>query len=228
MPSGGDPSPPPPPPPPAAAASEEEEDDDGEAEDAAQPARTPTPQTQQRFDELCSRLNMDEAARAEAWDSYRSMSESYTLEVSPGRRRGRAGPSGRARRGEGPRLSPGLGVRRRDARGASARPSPDTWPLRRSPCSRRRAPARCPSLWGAEWATPLALKQHRAAEVAMQSDSCPGGRVDRCTCQNGAEREGTASAAGLTLPGPWPPPPGPPPLARVAFVPTLHPCESRR
>ncbi|KAM5207998.1 retinoblastoma-like protein 2 isoform 2-T2 [Hipposideros larvatus] len=80
MPSGGDQSPPPPPPPPAAAASEEEEDDDGEAEDAAQPARTPTPQTQQRFDELCSRLNMDEAARAEAWDSYRSMSESYTLE----------------------------------------------------------------------------------------------------------------------------------------------------
>lgn len=84
MPSGGDQSPPPPPPPPAAGASEEEEDDDGDAEDAAQPARSPTPQTQQRFHELCSRLNMDEAARAEAWDSYRSMSESYTLEVSPG------------------------------------------------------------------------------------------------------------------------------------------------
>ncbi|KAF6288926.1 RB transcriptional corepressor like 2 [Rhinolophus ferrumequinum] len=80
MPSGGDQSPPPPPPPPAAGASEEEEDDDGDAEDAAQPARSPTPQTQQRFHELCSRLNMDEAARAEAWDSYRSMSESYTLE----------------------------------------------------------------------------------------------------------------------------------------------------
>uniref|UniRef100_A0A9L0RP81 RB transcriptional corepressor like 2 n=1 Tax=Equus caballus TaxID=9796 RepID=A0A9L0RP81_HORSE len=80
MPSGGDQSPPPPPPPPAAAASDEEEDDDGEAEDAGQPARSPAPQTQQRFDELCSRLNMDEAARAEAWDSYRSMSESYTLE----------------------------------------------------------------------------------------------------------------------------------------------------
>ncbi|XP_015997870.2 retinoblastoma-like protein 2 isoform X1 [Rousettus aegyptiacus] len=79
MPSGGDQSPPPPPPPPAAAASEEE-DEDGEAEDAAQPARSPAPQTQQRFEELCSRLNMDEAARAEAWDSYRSMSESYTLE----------------------------------------------------------------------------------------------------------------------------------------------------
>uniref|UniRef100_A0A480YFQ7 Retinoblastoma-like protein 2 n=1 Tax=Sus scrofa TaxID=9823 RepID=A0A480YFQ7_PIG len=80
MPSGGDQSPPPPPPPPAAAASDEEEEDDGEAEDAAQPSRSPAPQTQQRFEELCSRLNMDEAARAEAWDSYRSMSESYTLE----------------------------------------------------------------------------------------------------------------------------------------------------
>ncbi|XP_036296336.1 retinoblastoma-like protein 2 isoform X1 [Pipistrellus kuhlii] len=89
MPSEGDQSPPPPPPAPAEAAGseeeedeeeEEEEDDDGEAEDSAQPTRTPTPQTQQRFDELCCRLNMDEAARAEAWDSYRSMSESYTLE----------------------------------------------------------------------------------------------------------------------------------------------------
>ncbi|XP_042545829.1 retinoblastoma-like protein 2 isoform X1 [Dipodomys spectabilis] len=81
MPSGGDQSPPPlPPPPAAAAASEEEEDEDGEAEDAAQPAGSPTPQVQQRFDELCCSLNMDEAARAEAWDSYRSMSESYTLE----------------------------------------------------------------------------------------------------------------------------------------------------
>lgn len=85
MPSGGDQSPPPPPPPPAAAASDEEEEDDGEAEDAAQPARSPAPQTQQRFDELCSRLNMDEAARAEAWESYRSMSESYTLEVRRGK-----------------------------------------------------------------------------------------------------------------------------------------------
>ena len=54
MPSGGDQSPPPPPPPPAAAASDEEEEDDGEAEDAAQPSRSPAPQTQQRFDELCS------------------------------------------------------------------------------------------------------------------------------------------------------------------------------
>uniref|UniRef100_A0A5F9CKT1 RB transcriptional corepressor like 2 n=1 Tax=Oryctolagus cuniculus TaxID=9986 RepID=A0A5F9CKT1_RABIT len=80
MPSGSDQSPPPPPVPPAAAASDEEEDEDGEAEETAQSAGSPTPQIQQRFDELCSRLNMDEAARAEAWDSYRSMSESYTLE----------------------------------------------------------------------------------------------------------------------------------------------------
>lgn len=75
MPSGGSQSPPPPPP---TAASSEEEEEDG---DAAQPAGSPGPQIQQRFEELCSRLNMDEAARAEAWGSYRSMSESYTLEV---------------------------------------------------------------------------------------------------------------------------------------------------
>ncbi|XP_037371685.1 retinoblastoma-like protein 2 [Talpa occidentalis] len=75
MPSGGDQSPPPP-----AAASEGEEDEDGEAEDAARPSGSPAPQTQQRFEELCSRLNMDQAARAEAWASYRAMSESYTLE----------------------------------------------------------------------------------------------------------------------------------------------------
>ncbi|XP_066205840.1 retinoblastoma-like protein 2 isoform X1 [Saccopteryx leptura] len=85
MPSGGDQSPPPlppppPPPPPAAAAGSEEEEENGELEDATRPARTPTPHTQQRFDELCSHLNMDETARTEAWDSYRSMRESYTLE----------------------------------------------------------------------------------------------------------------------------------------------------
>lgn len=79
MPSGGDQSPPPPPPP--AAASSEEEEEDGDAADGSQPAGSPGSQIQQRFEELCSRLNMDEAARAEAWGSYRSMSESYTLEV---------------------------------------------------------------------------------------------------------------------------------------------------
>lgn len=79
MPSEGNQSPPPPPP--AAASSEEEEEEDGDATDGAQPAESPGPQIEQRFEELCSRLNMDEAARAEAWGSYRSMSESYTLEV---------------------------------------------------------------------------------------------------------------------------------------------------
>lgn len=108
MPSGGDQSPPPPPPPPAAAGSEEEEEDDGEAEDAAQPGRSQTPQTQQRFDELCCRLNMDEAARAEAWDSYRSMSESYTLEVRPrGGARGFPGLVVTPAAGRGPLLTPG-------------------------------------------------------------------------------------------------------------------------
>ncbi|XP_076771721.1 retinoblastoma-like protein 2 isoform X2 [Arvicanthis niloticus] len=69
-----------PPPPPAAAASSEEEEEDGDAADGGQPAGSPSHQIQQRFEELCSRLNMDETARAEAWSSYRSMSESYTLE----------------------------------------------------------------------------------------------------------------------------------------------------
>lgn len=77
MASGGNQSPPPPP---AAAASSEEEEEDGDTADRAQPAGSPSHQIQQRFEELCSRLNMDEAARAEAWSSYRSMSESYTLE----------------------------------------------------------------------------------------------------------------------------------------------------
>lgn len=79
MASGGSQSPPPPPPP--ATASSEEEEEDGDAGDGAQPAGFPGHQIQQRFEEMCSRLNMDEAARAEAWSSYRSMSESYTLEV---------------------------------------------------------------------------------------------------------------------------------------------------
>lgn len=105
MPSGGDQSPPPPPPPPAAAASDEEEEDDGEAEDTAPPNESPTPQIQQRFDELCSRLNMDEAARAEAWDSYRSMSESYTLEVRS-QAEGRFRPSRRELVPSEPRRAP--------------------------------------------------------------------------------------------------------------------------
>lgn len=119
MPSGGDQSPPPPPPPPAAAASDEEEEDDGEAEDAAQPAGSPAPQTQQRFEELCSRLNMDEAARAEAWDSYRNMSESYTLEVRPGEERwGFPGLVVAPHRGNGAPPLPGSGA----LQGPSGRP----------------------------------------------------------------------------------------------------------
>lgn len=94
MASGGDESPPPPPHPPAVASSEEEEEE-GEAGVAAPRALSPTPQTLQRFEELCCRLNMDETARAEAWDSYRSMSDSYTLEV---RLRGVGGLEGREAR----------------------------------------------------------------------------------------------------------------------------------
>lgn len=88
MASGGKQSPPPPP---AAAASSEEEEEDGDAADRAQPAGSPSHQIQQRFEELCGRLNMDEAARAEAWSSYRSMSESYTLEVRAQTLRGSRG-----------------------------------------------------------------------------------------------------------------------------------------
>lgn len=128
MPSGSDQSPPPSPPPPEAAGSEEQEeeedDDDGEAEDSAQPTRTPTPQTQQRFDELCCRLNMDEAARAEAWDSYRSMSESYTLEVRPagGRGEGFPGLVVTPAAGRGPSCPPGSGAPRGSP--SAAPPSP--------------------------------------------------------------------------------------------------------
>ncbi|XP_051835806.1 retinoblastoma-like protein 2 isoform X1 [Antechinus flavipes] len=80
------------PPPPPAASEEEEEDGTEEeppTEDGGEEAgeerggpigQMPAPQTRQRFDELCGRLNMDEEARAEAWESYRSMSQSYTLE----------------------------------------------------------------------------------------------------------------------------------------------------
>lgn len=88
MASGGKQSPPPPP---AAAASSEEEEEDGDAADRGQPAGSPSHQIQQRFEELCSRLNMDEAARAEAWSSYRNMSESYTLEVRAQTLRGSRG-----------------------------------------------------------------------------------------------------------------------------------------
>lgn len=150
MPSGGDQSPPPPPPPPAAAASEEE-DEDGEAEDAAQPARSPAPQTQQRFEELCSRLNMDEAARAEAWDSYRSMSESYTLEVRPGRGGGLPGLAAR---------SPAAGLRPSVPWGAAGRragrggvPPARRGPGRPASATLRASPGR-PGLAARPWRVP--------------------------------------------------------------------------
>lgn len=174
MPSGGDLSPPPSPPPPEAAGSEEEEeedDDDGEAEDSAQPTRTPTPQTQQRFDELCCRLNMDEAARAEAWDSYRSMSESYTLEVRHGGGRGEVFPGlvVTPAAGRGPSCPPTPGrAPRRDHRPPRQAPGwepslravdLETGLLKSSRWLRRRTPSCCSFLWGSEWGTPVALMQ---------------------------------------------------------------------
>lgn len=184
MPSGGDQSPPPPPPPPAAAASEEE-DEDGEAEDAAQPAGSPAPQTQQRFEELCSRLNMDEAARAEAWDSYRSMSESYTLEVRPGRGDGLPGPSRPPAAG----LRPSEPVGRRAAglpagggRGSPARRGPGN-PASAALCASPGATrCRCSSRSRSDRGTPPALKQRREAGLAMPK-SQPPGRQNRCRGQ---------------------------------------------
>lgn len=168
MPSGGDQSPPPPPPPPAAAASDEEEDDDGEAEDAGQPARSPAPQTQQRFDELCSRLNMDEAARAEAWDSYRSMSESYTLEVRPAAGERLSGPGrggdGRARGAAPAGRAPVAAWR---GRGPSAHPRPGRLGLP-SRLAAAGNPSRGSSLSAAA-GEPLALKERREAGVVPGS-----------------------------------------------------------
>ncbi|KAL7978946.1 hypothetical protein Chor_013435 [Crotalus horridus] len=56
---------------------DEEEDDEAEEEAAAAEAERAT---RQRYEELCSSLNMDERARAEAWLSYQSMRRNYTLE----------------------------------------------------------------------------------------------------------------------------------------------------
>nr|DBA17035.1 TPA: hypothetical protein GDO54_002550 [Pyxicephalus adspersus] len=39
-----------------------------------------TQQVRQRYEELCSKLNMDERARVEAWESYSRMSQNYSLE----------------------------------------------------------------------------------------------------------------------------------------------------
>lgn len=73
---------------------DEEEDEEAEEEAAAAEAERAT---RQRYEELCSSLNMDERARAEAWLSYQSMRRNYTLEVGPRAGRGRACAVGPAR-----------------------------------------------------------------------------------------------------------------------------------
>ncbi|KAG8437703.1 hypothetical protein GDO86_008418 [Hymenochirus boettgeri] len=52
---------------------EEEEEEDGESREREEQLRC-------RYEELCSRLNMDERARGEAWDTYGKISLNYTLE----------------------------------------------------------------------------------------------------------------------------------------------------
>ncbi|XP_053256149.1 retinoblastoma-like protein 2 isoform X2 [Podarcis raffonei] len=66
----------------AADGDEEKKDDDEEEEEeaAAAAAAEAERDTRQRYEDLCSSLNMDERARAEAWLSYQSMRRNYTLE----------------------------------------------------------------------------------------------------------------------------------------------------
>jgi len=84
----------------------------GEEEDEAEPGAggapaAPSPPTEegdtrQRYEELCSSLNMDERARSEAWLSYQSMKRNYTLEVrGPAAGRAEAAGPGRSARREG-------------------------------------------------------------------------------------------------------------------------------
>lgn len=63
---------------------EEEEAEAGVGGSASSPAAEEWG-TRQRYEELCSSLNMDERARAEAWLSYQGMKRNYTLEVRGGR-----------------------------------------------------------------------------------------------------------------------------------------------
>ncbi|XP_065518037.1 retinoblastoma-like protein 2 isoform X2 [Lathamus discolor] len=63
----------------------EEEEDGEQGAGGAAGAAAPSPpaeegDTRQRYEELCSSLNMDERARSEAWLSYQSMKRNYTLE----------------------------------------------------------------------------------------------------------------------------------------------------
>ena len=37
---------------------------------------------EQRYEDLCSALNLDKNAKEEAWESFQRISENYTLEVS--------------------------------------------------------------------------------------------------------------------------------------------------
>lgn len=63
---------------------EEEDAESGVGGAVAAAAPSPTAEegdTRQRYEELCSSLNMDERARSEAWLSYQSMKLNYTLEV---------------------------------------------------------------------------------------------------------------------------------------------------
>uniref|UniRef100_A0A8C3HDY4 RB transcriptional corepressor like 2 n=1 Tax=Chrysemys picta bellii TaxID=8478 RepID=A0A8C3HDY4_CHRPI len=59
-----------------------EEEEEAEAGVAGSASSPPAEEwgTRQRYEELCSSLNMDERARAEAWLSYQGMKRNYTLE----------------------------------------------------------------------------------------------------------------------------------------------------
>lgn len=81
-------------------------------------------ETRQRYEELCSSLNMDERARAEAWLSFQSMRRNYTLEVGP-RPRGASGAEG-CEGSEGPE-GPGPG-RARPRPSAGSLPVPAATP----------------------------------------------------------------------------------------------------
>uniref|UniRef100_A0A8D0B9A7 Retinoblastoma-like protein 2 n=1 Tax=Salvator merianae TaxID=96440 RepID=A0A8D0B9A7_SALMN len=59
---------------------EVEEGEEEEAAAAAAAAAEAERNTRQRYEDLCSSLNMDERARAEAWLNYQGMRRNYTLE----------------------------------------------------------------------------------------------------------------------------------------------------
>ncbi|XP_061449609.1 retinoblastoma-like protein 2 isoform X2 [Rhineura floridana] len=61
---------------------EEKKGGDHNEEEEEEAAAEAERYTRQRYEDLCSSLNMDERARAEAWLSYQSMRRNYTLEGS--------------------------------------------------------------------------------------------------------------------------------------------------